>query len=49
MGLNLAISRYKYALSSGLVLNQKEVQVELSDEEKLVNSLANVIRSLTRG
>jgi hypothetical protein len=39
----------KYALSSGLVLNQKEVQVELSDEEKLVNSLANVIRSLTRG
>jgi hypothetical protein len=39
----------KYSLSDAIVLNQKEIQVALSEDDKLVKSLANVIRRLTRG
>lgn len=39
----------KYSLTDAIVLNQKEVEVALAEDDKLVKSLANVIRRLTTG
>jgi TIR domain-containing protein len=39
----------KYSLSDAIVVNQKEIQVAPSPDEKLVKSLAKVIRHLTIG
>ncbi|HYV09832.1 MAG TPA: toll/interleukin-1 receptor domain-containing protein [Pyrinomonadaceae bacterium] len=41
----------KYTVSAGIVLNEKEITIEVSDDDpdKVAQALANVIRGLTKG
>ena len=43
------VEALKYSLSAGLVLNEKEIKIEVGDDiNKLTESLANVIRRLLK-